>query len=309
MSTIYLDRNHLRISARSGHLKVDPAGHGRGTYPLSLISRIVMRGRIEFDSATLACLADAGISIVCLAGRGHHRVATILGHPGPEARRRLGQYRAACDCELARGLAVRLVAGKLSGYLREAGRVVKRRPRLRKPTSDLADTLNRASANIEAAELSTLRGIEGAASAAWFKFYARALPPRLGFKGRNRQPPRDPVNAALSLAYTLAHAEAVAASAAQGLDPMIGFLHEPLHARESLACDLIEPLRPRIDARVLHAFSTDSLRPDHFSTNTAGCRLTKTGRSHFYGLWESNAPLLRRYLRRLVLMVLREVTS
>jgi hypothetical protein len=68
------------------------------------------------------------------------------------------------------------------------------------------------------------------------------------FGGRNRRPPRDPANAVLSLGYTLLHFEAVRACYGAGLDPMIGFFHNLDFGRESLACDLVEPLRPRLDA-------------------------------------------------------------
>jgi len=305
MSTLYLDRNHLRLRAAAGVIRVDPAGHGRGSYPVSLIRRIVLRGNTEFDSASLACLAEAGITVVCLGGRGHRRVATILGAPGPEARRRIAQYRAAVDPVASSVLAAGFVCAKILACRHEASRLLRRRPALRKAGHDLDRTLRKTFDRIPDSELAVIRGLEGAASAAWFRFLAAALPSRFGFNGRNRQPPRDPVNAAMSLAYTLAHAEAVAACHAQGLDPMIGFLHEPLHARESLACDLIEPLRPRIDARLLRAFSDGTLRPEHFTAETNGCRLSKAGRSGFFETWEASAPLYRRYLRRVVLRLLR----
>ena len=93
-----------------------------------------------------------------------------------------------------------------------------------------------------------LRGIEGAAAAAYFQGFTRLFPPSLEFTGRNRRPPRDPVNAVLSLSYTPLHFEAVQAVCAAGLDPLIGFYHELVFGRESLASDLIEPLWPKVDA-------------------------------------------------------------
>ena len=61
------------------------------------------------------------------------------------------------------------------------------------------------------ASIASLRGLEGAAAANYFEALSEILPERLHFSGRNRQPPRDPVNALLSLTYTLLHAEAVLA--------------------------------------------------------------------------------------------------
>ena len=98
--------------------------------------------------------------------------------------------------------------------------------------------------------------------------------------GRNRRPPRDPVNACLSLAYTLLHFEAVRMAHAAGLDPLLGFYHRPAFGRESLACDLIEPLRPAVDEWIWQQFSPGPLRPEHFSPDKGACLLGKTGRGH-----------------------------
>ena len=102
-----------------------------------------------------------------------------------------------------------------------------------------------------------MMGIEGAAAAAYFEAFGALLPPAAGFSGRNRRPPRDPANALLSLAYTLAHFEAVAAAQRAGLDPAVGFLHALFPGRESLACDLVEPLRPFCERLVWRLFAED----------------------------------------------------
>jgi CRISPR-associated protein Cas1 len=79
---------------------------------------------------------------------------------------------------------------------------------------------------------------------------------------------------------------------------MIGFFHELDFGRESLACDLIEPWRPRIDAWVWEQFRTRAIREDHFAREADACLLGKTGRQHFYGAYEGLARPLRRALRR-----------
>jgi CRISPR-associated protein Cas1 len=162
-----------------------------------------------------------------------------------------------------------------------------------------------------AAELSLARlnGIEGAAAAAYFAAYTTVFPPSINFTGRNRRPPRDPVNAALSLGYTLLHFEAVQACYLTGLDPYVGFYHEPAHRRESLAADLIEPLRPHVDRWVWRLFADRDLRADDFVTENGGCLLKKEGRALFYARYETLAPPLRRLLRRYALRVARRLTE
>lgn len=307
MTTLYLDRPGLTLSAESGCLYVRRVGGIRSSYPLKLLDRVVLRGRVTFDSTTLARLAEAGIALVCLGGRGHARVAQLIGAPGPEARRRLAQYACASDANRAEDVARWVVGNKLRASLTETRRLLERRAQLRRPCRRAIDALESGLDSAASASLTSLRGIEGAAATNWFRLLAAAMPDRFGFVGRNRRPPRDPVNAALSLGYTLAHADAVAQIHAHGLDPMIGFLHEPLHGRESLACDLIEPLRARIDMHLLAAFSRDELRIDHFNTGMNGCRMSKAGRAAFYAIWESGARTFRRYLQLETFAVLKKM--
>jgi CRISPR-associated protein Cas1 len=137
--------------------------------------------------------------------------------------------------------------------------------------------------------LDSLRGVEGAAQAGYFRAYTSLFPEALGFHGRNRRPPRDAVNACLSLGYTLVHFEAVRAAHSAGLDPHLGVFHELAFGRESLACDLIEPARPAVDAWVWELFRTRALRVEHFTVDKGACLLEKTGRARFYERFE---PLL-----------------
>lgn len=84
---------------------------------------------------------------------------------------------------------------------------------------------------------------------------------------------------------------------AAGLDPLLGFYHRPAFGRESLACDLIEPLRPFADEWVWRQFQSHALRADHFTQDKGACLLGKAGREHFYAAWERQAPIPRRWLR------------
>ena len=123
------------------------------------------------------------------------------------------------------------------------------------------------------------------------------MPVALQFTGRNRRPPRDPVNACLSLGYTLLHAQAVQSCTTAGLDPLLGFYHRPAFGRESLASDLIEPLRPAVDLWVWELLRSRSLTEDHFSHNNGAYLLGKAGRSIFYASWNTHLNPWARWLR------------
>lgn len=142
MSTLYLDRNASSLTEIRGRLCVRFAENRQASFPLSRIRRIVMHGQIAFDSATLARLTSAGVHIVCLSGRAHRMVAQITGGPGPEARRRLAQYRAATDVRTATRIAIHLVRAKIAACLNESRRLCARRPSARTACLSLRRTLH-----------------------------------------------------------------------------------------------------------------------------------------------------------------------
>src|SRR5690606_19244740 len=94
-----------------------------------------------------------------------------------------------------------------------------------------------------AISLDELRGLEGAAAAAYFQNFALMLKEKdwaFEFNGRNRRPPRDPVNALLSLGYSILAKELTGIAFSLGLDPHLGFFHRPRFGRPALALDMME---------------------------------------------------------------------
>jgi CRISPR-associated endonuclease Cas1 len=84
----------------------------------------------------------------------------------------------------------------------------------------------------------------------------------------------NPPNAMLNYLYAILESESRLACAALGLDPGQGFLHVDAPARDSLACDLMEAVRPRVDAFLLDWITRDPIRRDWFLEERNGnCRL------------------------------------
>ena len=108
-----------------------------------------------------------------------------------------------------------------------------------------------------------MRGAEGAGSAGYFSgFGAAIVNPDFAFTGRNRRPPRDPVNACLSFGYALLTAMVTNIAERVGLDPMVGALHDLDYGRPSLALDLIEEWRPvLVDSVVLRLVNRRQITP------------------------------------------------
>jgi CRISPR-associated protein Cas1 len=301
MATLVLDRSNLEVRSDGTALALYEGGERRGTVPINLVERVVLQGTIRLDTGVLTRLAEGGVTAVLLSRRQSRRVAFLLGSGHSDAAVRLGQYQLAMDAGWCGRWARRLVHAKIKTQARLLREALAARPDCRKSLTDALGALEGALASLgEEANPDPvrIRGVEGAAASAYFGGLTSLFPPSLGFSGRNRRPPRDPVNACLSLGYTLLHFEAVRACHMAGLDPLIGFYHRPAFGRESMACDLVEPLRSRVDGWVWHLFRGRRLRREHFVFDKGACLLHKAGREHFYQDYEAFAPPARRLLRR-----------
>lgn len=307
MALLLLDRAHLEIKSEGETLALYEAGQRRGTVPIKLIDRCVIHGaQTRLDSGVLMKLAEAGVTTVLMSPRSPRRVALVLGAQHNDAAVRLAQAQRVMDDAACRDWARALVRAKLKRQRRTLTHLQSARPDARKPLFDALQTLGSILNNIDAAAaltwpastppLDSLRGHEGAAARAYFAGLAGVFAPTLNFTGRNRRPPRDPVNVCLSLSYTMLHAQAVQSCITAGLDPLLGFYHRPAFGRESLASDLIEPLRPAVDLWVWELLRSRTLREDHFSLDKGACLLGKAGRQIYYAEWEKQNKPWQRWL-------------
>lgn len=308
MATLLIDAPGRRLQLEERTLRLtEPDGSWRRV-PIALLDRLVIEAPAMVSSALLAALARESVPVLIVDARaGEVTVASVGGRWG-DAARRLAQYRLAQDDEWRRRWSARLLAAKLHSQARVLARAARRRPALAARLEPAREELERTRTELLGArhDAATLLGKEGAAARIYFQALARLLPDSLGFSGRNRRPPRDPVNACLSLGYTLVHYQIAALLAEAALDPYIGFYHAPAPGRESLAADLTELERARVDEFVLSLFQARTLRAEHFTRRKNGaCLLGKAGRRKFYDAYEAFAGRLVRRQRRLCRTVVR----
>lgn len=298
MTTLYIDRKHTRLKVESGTLVCFINDQRQRPVPLLLLDRLVISSAIELSSTVLLKLTESQVSIVFLNPRNSKQQATVSGALGKNPHIRLAQYQALQDPELCHAIAQQWVRAKIKNQRRLLKQYLDTRKDLRYPITKAIEQLDQALDTLESTRtLDSIRGVEGSAARAGFTAYREILPASLGFSGRKRRPPPDPVNACLSLAYTLLHNRAVQAATAQGFDPMLGFLHEAKYSRDSLAADVIEPWRPHIDAWVLEQFASRELRKEDFSEDQDACLLGKPGRYKFYAGLEPVLKSLNRGMR------------
>ena len=299
MSTLYLDRKGVTINARQNRLELRDGDRPR-TIPLNLIERMVLHHNTQLDSQTLLALSQNQVSLIVLGRRGE--VSQLLGVPHNRATIRLLQYNYFQKIDIRERVAKETVVARMGGQQKLLQRALQRRPKLShlltQGIRQIGVPLQKLQQESEnSTPLQQLRGIEGGAAANYFRAYTKLFAPSLQFTSRKRRPPPDPVNAILSLGYTLLHSDAVKATWGAGLDPWIGYYHDTNYGRESLASDIIESHRHRVDELVWEMFREQTLTKEHFGKQQNASWLNKSGRKIFYHAWEQKAPAIRRLMR------------
>ncbi|MFO0749471.1 MAG: CRISPR-associated endonuclease Cas1, partial [Myxococcota bacterium] len=288
---LYVTDARARIGVEKGLFVVSTDEGPSGTARVRDTSQVVVFGRAQVSTLALREAMDHGIPVVYFTAGGYF-VGMALGQPHKNVVLREAQWRCALDGPRSLEVARAIVRGKIRNQrtlLRRNGEGVEA-VQLRE-MAFLAERAERAE------RVDELLGLEGAAAAIYFRFFGSMLRPRdesgrLAFvvTDRNRRPPRDPVNALLSLVYALLARECAAAAQAAGFDPYMGFYHRPRYGKPALALDLMEEVRPLVaDSVVLSVVNQGEVKPTDFVTRADGCNLTDGGRR----------AVLRAYERRL----------
>lgn len=251
-------------------------------------SHLVLFGAVQVSTQVIQELCKREIPISYLSSGGwFYGLTTGMNHKNVELRRR--QYASAADPECCLRLACRFVQAKIANC-----RTVLRRNHPAAPETVLRDLKTDQQKATEAESLDVLLGIEGTAARRYFSEFAGMIKAvdgedlkRFDFEGRNRRPPRDPVNALLSLAYAMLAREWTVMLQAVGLDPYLGFYHQPRYGRPALALDLMEEFRPLVaDSVVLTAINNGEIRSTDWIQRMGAVSLTAEGRRRFIKTYE-----------------------
>ena len=297
MGTLYIDRKDMHVKLDGNALAFYANGVRDGVVPVGPLKRVVVIGKVTLDTPVLHRLADENVSVIFLSGKRLRFRGMLHGRLHNNGLLRVKQYEKSLSgfaAEASRDIVMRKIS-KQREFLVTAKA---ERPDAGMHITAAINTLSRVMETLhkrESTDMETLRGLEGGAGAAYFSAYTRLFPPSLRFGGRNRRPPRDPVNAVLSLCYTMLHFEMLREVELLGLDPTIGFYHCFDYGRESLACDLVEPYRPDVDRFVWDVFRKRVFTGRDFSMDDErpGCYLKKQSRSRFYPVYEKWAGVMR----------------
>ena len=276
LNTLYVTTQGAYVHLDHETLKVEVGEETKLRVPVHHLGSVVCFGRVSVSPAAMAQCAQDQRDLVFLSRSGRFR-AKVVGPTSGNVLLRLAQHQAYQDHEQAISIARNIVAAKVQN-----ARLLLMREARQTEDEESEDALRAAAGEmgsvIEAlpktVDMDAIRGHEGYAAAVYFSVFNRLIrtsEAAFTFDGRNRRPPRDPVNAILSFLYSLIQVECQAACEGVGMDPQIGFLHAVRPGRPSLALDLMEELRAAVaDRLALTLINRRQLTPKHFSGSTGG---------------------------------------
>ena len=292
---VYLNRQGARVGLDGTTLTVETTDD-RNRLRLDEISELVVIGNVHITAPALRESMRRGIPVNWLTLSGWFLGTTTgLGHG--DGALRAAQHAAVADTERRLAFARPQIGAKL----RNCRTLLRRNGRGREATHAVRRLANLSAQADRADDIDRLRGLEGAAAAIYFKAFTAMLRGRARwasecFRGRNRRPPADPINAALSFAYSVQTRAWSAALSSAGLDVYAGFLHGFRHGRPALALDLMEPTRPRIaESAVLRALNTGVLRAEHIAEEGGAVLLGEHGRHAVLGALEDRLDQTARH--------------
>jgi CRISPR-associated protein Cas1 len=288
---LYLNRQGARVGKSGEVLQIRDKDDHQHEVRLRETCQVNIMGNVQLSTQAVQGLCEAGIPI-CYFSQGGWFYGMTTGLNSKNVFLRRTQFRLAEEEWFAVSFARQLVAGKIRNQ-----RTMLQRNHLEPKVDDLAALKRMAEAAERAQSLDELLGIEGNGARLYFQNFAgmikvddeegRKSQFRFDFAGRNRRPPRDAVNALLSLGYSLLVKDLTIACCAVGFDPYLGFYHQPRFGRPALALDLMEPFRPLIaDSAVLAGINTRMVTPKDFVQTGPAVALTPAGRKAFFHSYE-----------------------
>lgn len=245
MKTLIIDKKITTLHIDNSVLVADES-----RIPLYLIEMLILTHDIPLSVKTLLGLGRAHIALLCTS-RNSRDFCLTLPLEAKNAELKRAQYEA-LDSRLEH--ARYFISQKITSHaehLKRLGVPVESALWLQKLE--------------EATQISDIMGYEGSFAKLYFGHFFAQLPKNLHQGRRSKNPPLDPVNATLSYLYTIAYHTVTARLYMAGLEPSIGFLHEPFRSHYALSSDLMECMRADLNTQVMEWFLQRILEAEDFS--------------------------------------------
>jgi len=282
---VVTQRRGVRVGVKAMAMTITDRDHQLlKEVPLANVESLSLVGSVQVSTQAVHALADRSIPIAYLSAAGR-LVAMVDPLDSVSAEVRRAQVTQLESEGVRLELSKALVSAKIMNQ-----RTLLMRNHSALPEHVAADLVKEAERTEAAATVDSVRGHEGQAAAIYFQHFAGMFKGPLAAEfdthGRQRRPPPDPINACISLAYSMLTHECVAALRLARLEPSIGAYHVSRPGRPALALDLMEPFRPIVaDSVAVAAFNRRELTEGHFQRTAAGCALTSAGRKAFFNAY------------------------
>lgn len=291
LNTLYITTPDAYLSKDGMNVVVSVKSKELFRIPIINIEGIVTFGFMGASPGLMKLCSDNNVSLTFLSPNGRF-ICRIQGQTKGNVLLRKKQYKLSEQEDWALHVAQIMIAGKIQNqrsvlrrFIRDYGN--------NQQVEEAANALDNFKRNTRlSTDKLSLMGIEGMAANKYFEVFPSLLTQQIDqfpFGGRSRRPPKDAVNAMLSLAYTLLTNDITAALETVGLDPYVGFLHTLRPGRASLALDMTEELRAYMGDRfVLSLINRRQISPSDFlCQGEQGVTLTEEGRRTFLTAWQT----------------------
>ena len=293
LNTLFVTSEDVYLSLEGENVLANRDKTVIARYPLHTLQSIVSFSYSGASPALMGACAKRNIGLAFCTPKGRF-LARSGGESNGNVLLRREQYRIADDPQRSCRIARTMIFGKLSNSASSIQRTLRdHAPRVvNLGLEDAAQKIREQLPQVlDSSDMNVLRGLEGVAAAAYFGVFDHLLLNRkedFFFRGRNRRPPLDRVNAMLSFAYSLLSHDCASALESVGLDSYVGFFHRDRPGKMSLALDIMEELRPCMaDRFVLTLVNNRMMNPNDFLTQESGAvLLTDDGRKKFLKAWQ-----------------------
>lgn len=291
LNTLYVTLADAYLSKDGQNVVVSVKQQEVFRIPLINIEGIVTFGYMGASLGLMKLCSDNNISLTFLSPNGRF-IGRLQGSTQGNVFLRKAQYLFSDDEVWSLDLAKIMIAGKIQNYrnilrryMRDYGECLEVENAAKMLEEQKRQVLN-------AVNRTQLMGFEGLASNVYFDVLPKLIlnqKESFPFRGRNRRPPKDAVNAMLSLAYTLIANEITAALETVGLDPYVGYLHSLRPGRASLSLDIMEEFRAYLGDRfVLSLINKRQISSKEFLyQGDDGVIMTEKGRKIFLTAWQN----------------------
>jgi CRISPR-associated protein Cas1 len=265
LNTLYVTTPEAYLSKDGLNAVVSVKNEEVFRIPIVNIEGIVTFGYMGASPGLMKLCADNSVSLTFLSPNGYF-IGRLQGGTKGNVLLRKKQYQISEDENISLHISQLLVAAKIHNYRSVLCRYIRDHGN----NEDLCNVIKVMERDkresLKSKDKTVLRGLEGDAANNYFSVFNHLiLGNKFVFNGRNRRPPKDPINAMLSFVYTLLANECAAALETVGLDPYVGFMHSLRPGRASLALDLMEEFRAYLgDRLVLTMINRNQISPTDF---------------------------------------------